>query len=62
VVTQDTLSAREYNELMMDRLDEVTDIQLMALREIEKVKLRTARAYNRRVRENHFRLMIWYGK
>jgi hypothetical protein len=62
VVTQDTLSAREYNELMMDRLDEVTDIQLMALREIEKVKLRTAQAYNRRVRENHFRLMIWYGK
>jgi hypothetical protein len=61
VEAQDTLSAGEYQELMMDRIDEVTNGQLIALREIEKEKLRIAQAYNRKVKENSFQIndLVW---
>jgi hypothetical protein len=42
--------------LMLDRLDEASDERIKALWEIERDKLRVARAYNNRVRENHFKL------
>jgi hypothetical protein len=46
---------------MLDRLDEVSDERVKALREIEKDKLRVARAYNKRVREKSFQVgdLIW---
>jgi hypothetical protein len=50
--TQDALSAKEYIELMMDKIDEVTEGWHKALQEIEREKLQTARAYNKRVRES----------
>jgi hypothetical protein len=40
---------------MLNRLDEVSDERVKALGEIERDKLRVARAYNKRVKENHFR-------
>jgi hypothetical protein len=48
------LSAIHYHNLMLDRLDEVLDERMKALGEIERDKLRVAKAYNKRVRENHF--------
>jgi hypothetical protein len=58
---QDTLSAGEYKELMMDRLDEATNTRFIALRETEKEKLRTARAYNKKVKEKSFQVddLVW---
>jgi predicted nuclease of restriction endonuclease-like (RecB) superfamily len=41
---------------MLDMLDEVSDERVKALGEIERDKLRVARAYNKRVKKNHFRL------
>jgi hypothetical protein len=49
------LSAVDYHNLMLDRLDEVSDERVKVLGEIERDKLRVARAYNKRVKENHFK-------
>ena len=46
---QDGLIAEDYQEGMMDSLDEVTELRLRAMQEIEKNKLRVARAYNKKV-------------
>jgi hypothetical protein len=45
---------------MFDRLDEVSNERVKASREIERDKLRIAKAYNKRVKENHFRLEILF--
>ena len=45
---QNDISAVDYYNLMMDNIDEVSDKRLQALKEIEKDKLRVARAYNKR--------------
>ena len=58
MVKQNDLSAVDYLDLMMDNIDEVTDKRLKALKEIEKDKLRVARAYNKKVNLNLFRLEI----
>jgi hypothetical protein len=42
---QNDLSAVVYHDLMMDNIDEVTDVRLKTLKEIEKDKTRVARAY-----------------
>jgi hypothetical protein len=47
---------------MLDGLDEVLDERMKVLGEIERDKLRVAKAYNKRVRENHFRLEISFGR
>ena len=39
---------------MIDNIDEVSDKRLQALKEIEKDKLRVARAYNKKVRPKFF--------
>jgi hypothetical protein len=39
---------------MLDRLDEVSDERVKTLGEIERDKLRIARAYNKRVKEKMF--------
>ena len=45
---QNDLSAVDYHDLMLDNIDDVTDKRLKALKEIEKDKLRVARAYNKK--------------
>jgi hypothetical protein len=46
---------------MFDRLDEVSDERVKALDEIERDKLRVAKAYNKRVKEKSFRVgdLVW---
>ena len=44
---QNDLSAVDYHDMMIDNIDEVTDKRLKVLKEIEKDKLRVARAYNK---------------
>jgi hypothetical protein len=55
------LSAVDYHNLMLDRLDEVSDERKKALGEIERDKLRVARAYNKRVNEKLFQVgdLVW---
>ena len=55
------LSAVDYHNLMMDNIDEVTDKHLKALHEIEKDKLRIARAYNQKVKGKSFQVgeLVW---
>ena len=47
---------------MMDNIDEVSDMRMQALKEIEKDKLRVARAYNKKVRAKSFQLVSWFGR
>jgi hypothetical protein len=46
---------------MLDRLDEVSDERVKALGEIERDKLRVAKAYNKRVKEKSFQVrdLVW---
>ena len=45
----------------MDNIDEVSDKQMQALKEIEKDKLRVARAYNKKVKAKSFQVgeLVW---
>jgi hypothetical protein len=56
IARQNDLLAIEYHNLMLDRLDEVSDERVKALGEIERDKLRVARAYNKRVKEKSFQV------
>ena len=58
---QNDLSVVDYHDLMMDNIDEVSDKRLQALKEIEKDKLRVARAYNKKVRAKSFQVgeLVW---
>jgi hypothetical protein len=58
---QDDLSAKEYHDAMMDGIDEVHESRFLALREIEKEKVKVARAYNKRVMEKSFQNgdLVW---
>jgi hypothetical protein len=55
------LSAVDYHNLLLDRLDEVSDERVRALDEIERDKLRVARDYNKRVKEKLFQIgdLVW---
>jgi hypothetical protein len=46
---------------MLDRLNKVADERIKALDEIERDKLRVAKAYNKRVKETSFQVgdLIW---
>ena len=61
VARQNNLSAVDYNDLMMDPIDEVPEKRLKALQEIEKEKLRVAKAYNKKVEEKSFQIgdLVW---
>jgi hypothetical protein len=61
ITKQDYLSAKEYTELMMDKVDEVPEIRLKALEEIENEKIKIAKAYNKRVVEKSFQVgdLVW---
>jgi hypothetical protein len=54
IAQQNQLSAVHYHNLMLDSLDEVSDERVKALGNIERDKLRVAKAYNRRVKEKSF--------
>ena len=56
-----TFSAVDYHDLMMDNIDDVTDMRLKALKEIEKDKLWVARTYNKRVKDKSFQVdeLVW---
>jgi hypothetical protein len=56
VAKQEALSAGEYAEAMMDRIDEAPEGRFRASEEIEKEKLRMARAYNKRVKRKSFQV------
>jgi hypothetical protein len=61
ITRQDYLSAKEYTELMMDKVDEAPESHLKALEEIEKEKVKIAKAYNKRVVEKSFHVgdLVW---
>jgi hypothetical protein len=54
ITEQDYLSAKEYTELMMDKVDEAPESRLKALEEIEKDMVKIAKAYDKRVVEKSF--------
>ena len=58
---QNGLSAEEYQSLMMDNIDEVDDKCMISLKDIEKEKLRVARAYNKKVKLKNFQVgdLVW---
>jgi hypothetical protein len=58
VTRQAHLSAKEYNELMMDKIDDTPESQFKSLEEIEKEKekVKKAKAYNKRVIEKSFQV------
>jgi hypothetical protein len=47
---------------MIDKIDDAPEGRFKALEEIEKEKVKIAKAYNKRVMENRLKLEIWYGK
>jgi hypothetical protein len=49
ITRQDYLSATEYTELMMERVVEAPESRIKALEEIEKEKVKIAKAYNKHV-------------
>jgi hypothetical protein len=54
ITGQDSLSAKEYTEVMMDKVYEAPESRLKALEEIEKEKVKIAKAYNKCVVEKSF--------
>jgi flagellar biosynthesis/type III secretory pathway protein FliH len=61
ITRQDYLSAKEYTELTMDKVDEAPESRLKALEEIEKEMVKIAKAYNKRVVEKLFQVgdLVW---
>ena len=58
---QNDLSIVDYDNSMMDNIDEVTDKRMKTLKEIEKDKLQVARAYNKKVKDKSFQIgdLVW---
>jgi transposase InsO family protein len=54
IAQQNELLAVDYQNLMLDRLDEASDERIKALDEIERYKLRVVRAYNKKAKEKSF--------
>jgi hypothetical protein len=61
VTGRGSLSAKEYHELMMYKIDDVHESQFKALEEIEKEKIKIAKAYNKRVVGKLFQVgdLVW---
>jgi hypothetical protein len=53
VVLQKDLSSKDYNDLMMDELEDLYMIRLRALENIEKNKMRVAKYYNKKVKSSN---------
>jgi hypothetical protein len=60
VTGQDSLSAKQYHELMMDKIDDKPESQFKALEEIEKM-IKIAKANNKHVVEKSFQVgdQVW---
>jgi hypothetical protein len=56
IARQNKFSAVDYHNLMLDRLDEVSDERVKTLSVIERDKLSVAKAYNKRVKEKSFQV------
>jgi hypothetical protein len=56
IVRQNELSVVDYHNLMLNRLDEVSDERVKVLGKIERDKLRVATAYNKRVKKKLFQV------
>jgi hypothetical protein len=61
IARQNELSTVDYHNLMLDRLDEVSDERKKVLGEIKRDKLRVARTYNKRAKEKSFQVRdhVW---
>jgi hypothetical protein len=61
VTKQDSLSAKEYHELMMDKINDVHESRFKVLEEIVKEKMKIAKAYNKCVMEKSFQVadLVW---
>jgi hypothetical protein len=61
VTGQGSLLAKEYHELMMDKIDDVHESSFKALEEIEKDKIKIAKAYNKHVVKKSFQVgdLVW---
>jgi hypothetical protein len=61
IIGQDYLLAKEYTELMMDKIDEAPESQLKALEVIEKEKVKIDKAYNKCVVGQSFQVgdQVW---
>jgi hypothetical protein len=58
---QNELPTVDYHDLMMDNINEVINKRLQVLKEIEKDKIRVARAYNKKVKLKSFQVgdLVW---
>jgi hypothetical protein len=54
IARQNELSAVDYHNLMLNRLDKVLEERVNTLGKLEREKLRVARYYNKRVKEKLF--------
>jgi hypothetical protein len=59
---QKDLSSKDYNDLMMDELEDLHMIRLRALENIEKNKMRVAKYYKKRRKSSNLQKKIWFGK
>jgi hypothetical protein len=61
ITQQNELLDVDYHNLMLDRLDEVSDEREKTLGEIERDKLRVARANNKKVKEKSIQVgdLVW---
>jgi hypothetical protein len=61
VTRQGSLSAKEYHELMMDKIDDVPESRFKVLEKTEKEKIKIAKAYNKHVVEKSFQVgdLVW---
>jgi hypothetical protein len=61
IARQNELLAINYHNLMLNRFDEVLDERIKDLGEIERDKLRVAKAYNKKVKEKSFQIgdLVW---
>jgi hypothetical protein len=61
IIRQAHLSAKEYNKLMMDKIDDALESRFKALEEIETEKVKIAKAYNKSVMEKSFQVgdLVW---
>jgi hypothetical protein len=61
VTGQAHLSAKEYNKLMIDEIDDAPESQFKALEEIDKEKVKIAKAYKKCVMEKSFQVgdLVW---
>jgi hypothetical protein len=61
VAKQNALSAKEYGELMIDKIDEMSESRFKAMSRIEEEKIRSAKVCNKRVKEKSFQIddLVW---